>query len=146
MLGTLQRSLKRLTGAPIVEFPDCSQAAGTFVPDTDAIGTGIRVLSQMNAETQEYIFECASVLESVLEITDCLAYLCPRYSKHYWLGRRFVVRTDHQSPKWLQNVKQYEGQVARWQEQMQKSDFECQDRPGRYPAVTVGRVILQHAT
>ena len=52
------------------------------------------------------------------------------YFRHYLLGRKFLVRTDHQALRWLQHFKDPEGQVARWQKELQCFDYECVHRPG----------------
>ena len=40
-----------------------------------------------------------------------------RHFKHYLLGRRFTLRTDHNSLLWLMGFKNIEGQLARWIEE-----------------------------
>lgn len=62
-----------------------------------------------------------------------LVYFVKHY-RHYLLGRSFVIRTDHQSLRWLQNFRDPEGQIARWQEILQEYDFTCQHRPGKQHA------------
>ena len=42
-----------------------------------------------------------------------------RLFRHYLLGRRFVVRTDHNSLPWLFSFSYVEGQLARWQEELE---------------------------
>ncbi|KAL7053941.1 hypothetical protein AAHC03_026672 [Spirometra sp. Aus1] len=53
-----------------------------------------------------------------------------KYFRPYLLGRHFVVSTDHNALQWLQNFRDPEGQVARWQEQLQVYGFTCVYRPG----------------
>ena len=38
--------------------------------------------------------------------------------RHYLIGRKFVVRTDHNSLTWLLNLKEPQGQLARWLEEL----------------------------
>ena len=40
------------------------------------------------------------------------------------IGGQFTLRTDHSAFKWLQILKEPEGQLARWLEQLQKYEFE----------------------
>ena len=54
-----------------------------------------------------------------------------KYFKTYLLGKKFTVRTDHNSLKWLLSFKNPEGQVARWLEQLAEYDFEVIHRPGK---------------
>ena len=37
-----------------------------------------------------------------------------KHFKHYLYGKKFLVRTDHRSLRWLMNFKTPEGQIARW--------------------------------
>ena len=53
------------------------------------------------------------------------------YYRHYLLGRRVEIRTDHGSLRWLKNLRNPEGQVARWLEKLSAYDWEVEHRPGR---------------
>jgi hypothetical protein len=50
--------------------------------------------------------------------------------RHFLLGRKFLLRTDHGSLKWLFNFKDSQDQLARWLEVLSQYDFEIQHRPG----------------
>ena len=54
-----------------------------------------------------------------------------QYYKHYLLGRKFVVRSDHESLKWLYSLKEPKHRIARWIEVLSEFDFELEYRPGR---------------
>ena len=41
-----------------------------------------------------------------------------RQFRHYLLGRKFLLRTDHNSLTWLLRFKHIEGQLARWLEEL----------------------------
>ena len=123
---------------PILAFPDTTQDAGKFILDTDASGVGIgAVLSQVHPDGSERVIAYASRRLSKAESRYCttrlemlaLVYFM-KYFRPYLLGRAFLVRTDHQSLRWLQNFKDADGQLARWQEQLQEFNFECVYRPG----------------
>ncbi len=47
----------------------------------------------------------------------------------YLKAKRFTVRTDHQALVWLNNFKEPEGQVARWQEALAECDVEIIHHP-----------------
>ncbi len=49
----------------------------------------------------------------------------------YLLGRQFHVRTDHSSLQWLYNIREPEGQVARWLERLAEFQFKVTHRPGK---------------
>ena len=54
-----------------------------------------------------------------------------RHFKHYLLGRRFTLRTDHNSHLWLMGFKNIEGQLARWIEELAVYNMEIVHRPGK---------------
>jgi hypothetical protein len=47
------------------------------------------------------------------------------------LGRRFTLRTDHNSLVWLMRFKHIEGQLAHWLEELAQFDMEIIHRPGK---------------
>lgn len=51
--------------------------------------------------------------------------------RHYPYGKKFLVRTDHGSLRWLMNFKNPEGQVARWLELLSSYEMQIEYRPGR---------------
>ncbi|MCG8048997.1 MAG: RNase H-like domain-containing protein, partial [Candidatus Thiodiazotropha endolucinida] len=54
-----------------------------------------------------------------------------KHFKHYLYGKKFLVRTDHSSLRWLMNFKNPEGQIARWIEVLSSYDMKVEHRPGR---------------
>src|SRR5208282_6871613 len=54
-----------------------------------------------------------------------------RYFRHYLLGVRFRIRTDHAALLWLRRIPEPVGQQARWLEIMEKFIFFVEHRPGR---------------
>ena len=54
-----------------------------------------------------------------------------RMYRHYLLGKKFIVRTDHHSLIWLLNFKSPQDQLARWLEELSQYNMEIQHRPGR---------------
>ena len=110
-----------------------------FILDTDASDTSIgAVLSQLDDDCQEHVIAYGGRALNKSERNYCttrkemlaLVNFLKHY-RHYLLGRKFLVRTDHQSLMWLQNFKDADGQSARWQEILQEYDFTCQHRPGK---------------
>ena len=49
---------------------------------------------------------------------------------HYLWGRKFTLRTDHVSLKWLVSFKNPEGKLARWLSVLSGYDFEVEHRSG----------------
>lgn len=54
-----------------------------------------------------------------------------KQSRHYLLGREFLLRTDHGSLVWLHKMKEPEGQMARWLEQLGSYAFKIEHRSGK---------------
>ena len=130
----------RLISAPVLAYPNFSAEAGSFILDTDASqyqGIGA-VLSQQQQDGTERVIAYGSrslneheknYCTTRLEMLALVTYV--DYFRYYLLGRRFCVRTDHSSLRWLRSFKEPEGQVARWLERLQEYDFEVQHRPGK---------------
>ena len=130
----------RLISAPVLAYPNFSAEAGSFILDTDVSqyqGIGA-VLSQQQQDgtEREIAYGSRSLNEheknyctTRLEMLALVTYV--DYFRYYLLGRRFCVRTDHSSLRWLRSFKEPEGQVARWLERLKEYDFEVQHRPGK---------------
>ena len=54
-----------------------------------------------------------------------------RHFKHYLLGRKFKIVTDHRALQWLHNFKNRDGLTARWLKKLAAFDYEVQHRPGK---------------
>lgn len=53
-----------------------------------------------------------------------------RQFRHYLLGRHFEIRTDHSNLQWLMNIKNPNGQLARWLEELSQYWMDIRHRPG----------------
>ncbi|XP_011858923.1 PREDICTED: uncharacterized protein LOC105556439 [Vollenhovia emeryi] len=127
--------LKRvLSSSPVLPFPN---EDGEFILDTDASNVGIgAVLSQKQEEKERVIAYFSHVLNKaernycvtrreLLAIVEAI-----KFFRHYLLGRKFLIRTDHFSLKWLMSFRDLEGQLARWLERLQRFEFEIIYRKG----------------
>ena len=106
--------------------------------DTDASEKGIGAVQSQEQNGQEkvitYFSRTLSRTEQNYCVTPCelLAMLKGIEHFHYYLyGRRFTLRTDHASLRWLLNFRKPKGQIAHWLQKLQKYDFEIQHRLGR---------------
>ena len=129
-----------LTEAPVLAHP---QPGRTYILDTDASTWGIgAVLSQLqphgkaNTE-QERPIAYASRLLLPRELNYCARrrellaiYEWTQYFSHYLAGQRFVIRTDHDSLKGLNNLAKLPGQFARWIEYLNGFSFDIKVRKG----------------
>lgn len=57
-----------------------------------------------------------------------------KHFKHDLLGAEFVLRTDHNSLRWLHNFQGIEGQLARWLEQLASFQYKIVHRSGKQHA------------
>ncbi|KAL7857234.1 hypothetical protein SRHO_G00161330 [Serrasalmus rhombeus] len=125
-----------LTTTPVLGYP---RDHGDLILDTDASNFGIgAVLSQVQ-DGAERVLAYGSRRLSPTEQNYCttrrelLAVVeFTRHFRQYLLGRPFIVRSDHSSLRWLVNIKEPEGQLARWLEKLAEYDFQVVHRPGRH--------------
>ena len=123
-----------LTSAPIMAFP---LDEGDFILDTDACDVSIgAVLSQVQEGVERVIAYGSKALAKAEHnycVTDKELLAVKHfvmYYRHYLLGRRFTVRSDHIALKWLFGLRDPKSRVARWIEILSEYDFEVQYRPG----------------
>ena len=123
-----------LCSAPILAYPRPNES---FILDTDASNVGIGgVLSQIQDGEEKVIAYASKKLDrhqqnySVTRRELLAMVTFVNQFKHYLLGRRFLLRTDHGSLRWLFGFKDPQGQVARWIEVLNQYDFEIKHRDG----------------
>lgn len=110
-----------------------------FVLATDASVFAVgAVLSQIGEDGQEHPVQFIIRGLSKHELNystgekECLAIIYSlKKFRHYLLGGRFVLITDHQSLKALLNTPEPSGKFARWTVQIQEFDYELVYRPGK---------------
>lgn len=123
-----------LTSAPVLAMPDDESP---WLLDTDASNSAIgAVLSQMQNGVERVVAYASRKL-SKCELNYCvtrkelLAVVhFVKYFKHYLLGRKFTVRTDHAALQWLRKIPEPVGQQARWIGFLEEFDFVVIHRPG----------------
>ena len=129
------KSLKEaMVVAPVLAYPNSDDP---FLLDTDASDKAL------GAE----LSQCQNGVERVIgyasfSLTPCQRRYCTtrkellavvrgtRHFRHYVYGRKFTVRTDHQSLTWLLWFKLLDGQLARWSEELSQYDMVLIHRPG----------------
>ena len=126
---------KALVSSDIMGYP--LNDAGSFVLDVDASDQGIGAVLQQIQDGRERVIAYASRSLNKAEKNYCITekeLLAVRffieYFRQYLLGRRFVVRSDHQSLIWLFRLKEPRGKIARWIEILSQYDFSIEYRPG----------------
>ena len=141
-----QESFDRLKGAliaaPVVALPRFGPEAGPFTLDCDCSdhGAGAVLFQEQEGEQRVIAFASRKLSKSQRnysttrkELLACVLFV--QYFRHYLLGRKFCLRTDHASLQWLMNFKQPSGMIARWLEILAEFDFDIVYRPGVQNAV-----------
>ncbi|XP_063040269.1 uncharacterized protein LOC134435312 [Engraulis encrasicolus] len=125
---------ERLTTAPVLGYPI---AEGQYILDTDASNHSVgAVLSQLQWGEERVLTYGSSHLTPAQQrycVTrrELLAVVrFTRQFRHYLLGKKFLLRTDHGSLTWLFRFKYLEGQLARWLEELSQYDFRIEHRAG----------------
>ncbi|KAK9687873.1 Reverse transcriptase (RNA-dependent DNA polymerase) [Popillia japonica] len=131
---------ERLVSAPVLSCPDFSLPF-TIQTDASAFGLGA-VLTQEHPEQGErvicYLSRSLSRQERNFSTTEreCLAVLWSIDKlRPYVEGSHFKVITDHWSLRWLNNLKNPTGRLARWSLQLQQYSFDVVHRKGKDHAV-----------
>jgi len=128
--------IKQLCESPCLSYPreDC-----TYILDCDASSNTIgAVLSQIQ-DGSERVIAYGSKKLSNSEVRYCITrkellavYYFITHYKHYLLGKRFIVRTDHKALSWLLNwEKPSTSQYCTWIAELEIFDFEIQHRAGK---------------
>jgi hypothetical protein len=123
-----------LLDAPIMAHP---RDHGEYILDVDACDVSIgAVLSQIqNVEERVIAYGSKSLNKSQKNycVTDrellAVRYFT-EYYRSYLLGRKFLVRTDHQALGWLFQMKEPKKCIARWIETLSEFTFEIEHRAG----------------
>ena len=123
-----------LVHAPVLQYPDPNAA---FILDTDASSVGVgAVLSQVHDGVEHVVAYFSRTLtapernycvtrKELLAVVDAI-----RHFHTYLYGARFTVRSDHSALQWLQNLRDPEGQLARWLARLGQYDYEVVHRSG----------------
>ncbi|KAJ8016328.1 hypothetical protein DPEC_G00006050 [Dallia pectoralis] len=124
-----------LISSPVLSYPDPHH---TFILDTDASNVGIGAVLSQEVDGLEQVIAYASraltkqerkYATTKKELLGMVTFT--KYFKHYLLGKEFILRTDHNSLRWLHNFKGLEGQLARWVEQLANFHYKIVHRPGK---------------
>ena len=123
-----------VASAPVLGYPT---AGGEFILDTDASDIAIGAELCQVQEGAERVLAFASYSLTPAQRNYCttrkelLAVVrFTRHFRHYLLGRRFLIRTDHSSLSWLMRFRHPIGQLARWLEELSQFDMVVMHRAG----------------
>ena len=132
---------KTLVSDSVMAYP---RDGGLFILDTDASATGIgAVLSQLQWDetSQKEVERPIAYASRTLtrsqrrycttrrELLAVVSFV--RHFRHYLLGRKFLIRTDHSSLRWIMSFREPTDQMARWLEILSQFDFDIEHRAGK---------------
>ena len=126
---------EQLTSNSIMGYPQ--EDGGEYYLDTDASNCSIGATLSQQQEGRERVLAFGSRTLNAAEKNYCttrrellaIVHFVEHY-RHYLLGRKFILRTDHGSLRWLLSTKNPSGQVARWIERLSQFHMEIQHRAG----------------
>ena len=123
-----------LTSPPILDYP---RHTDEFILTTDASDLGLgAVLSTRRGTVVEYASRTLTSAEknyATIE-KECLAIVwAVRKYRHYLIGARFTLETDHKPLEWLESVKPsraHSQRIERWSLELRAYEFNLVHRPG----------------
>ena len=127
------QSLKSaLTQAPILAYPDLNQNSSPFVLQTDASTFGLVAVLEQDGRVIAYasrtLTKCGQNYSVIQKEYLAIVYTLKQF-RHYLLGRKFLLLTDHAPLQWLGSQKM-EGMLCRWALSIQEFNFDITYRKG----------------
>ena len=124
-----------LLSAEVLAMP---QKERVFILDTDAsdVAVGGQLSQVQGDKVRPIAFASKRLTPSQRKYCttrkELLALITfTRQFRHYLLGRRFLIRTDHSSLAWLMRFKDIEGQLARWLQELALFHMQIVHRKGK---------------
>lgn len=127
---------KHLTSAPILTMCDYSKPFKIYC-DASLVAAGAVLTQEFDGEEKvvRYYSKKFSKPETNYSATEreCLAViLSVEKFRPYIDGVKFTVVSDHAALKWLMNLKDPTGRLARWAIRLQAFDMEIVHKPGKH--------------
>jgi hypothetical protein len=134
-----QQLKQALVSAPVLVMPDYNKP---FIIQTDASGVGIgAVLCQLHEvdgkmveKPTAYVSRGLKKHEKNYSVThlELLAVVWSlKQFRHYVLGKKFLLQTDHIALESIRKTKDLSGRMARWILVLQEYEFDVQYRKGK---------------
>ena len=124
-----------LTQAPILAYPDFQLPFHLYVDASDdALGMVLGQIQNGKEVAISYAGRKLLAAERNYSVTEreALAVVAGvKYFQPYVYGKKFIVYTDHNAVRWLMNIKEPTGRLARWALLLQQYDFEIVHRAGK---------------
>jgi hypothetical protein len=136
MRNAAKRLVEALTNAPVLALPNYAKE---FVLITDASDVGIGAVlgqegSDGNLRPVAFWSRKLSETERKYSATErealAIVFFLDKF-RHYLLGRRFLLKTDHAALKYVFNGAAHNTKLARWALKVQEFAFDLVHIPGR---------------
>ena len=125
----------KLTSPPILAFPSMKEP---FILYTDAsmLAMGAVLAQKHNGQEKAICYASKALNKAQTRYSatkrELLAVVhFTRHFKHYLLGHKFTIVTDHRALQWLHNFKDPDALTARWLEKLAAFDYEIVHKPGK---------------
>ena len=129
-------SLKlKLTSTPILVFP-CLKEPFILYNDASQFAIGAALAQEQDGKERAICYDSKSLSKSQTKYSatrrELLALVTfTRHFRHYLLGQKFTIVTDHSALQWLHSFKDPDGITARWLEKLAPFDYEVRHRPDK---------------
>lgn len=121
----------KLCSSPVLKFPDYAKQ---FTLTTDASNEGIGAILSQDGHPCCYISRTLNPPERNYSTTEkellAIVWAVKRL-RQYLLGRKFLIRTDHQALKWLQNCKDPSSRFMRWRLKLEEYEYDIDYTKGK---------------
>lgn len=121
----------KLCSSPVLKFPDFAKQ---FTLTTDASNEGIGAILSQDGHPCCYISRTLNPPERNYSTTEkellAIVWAVKRL-RQYLLGRKFLIRTDHQALKWLQNCKDPSSRLMRWRLKLEEYEYDIEYTKGK---------------
>lgn len=127
----LETLKEKLCEASVLRFPDFKKQ---FTLITDASNEGLGAILSQEAHPCCYISRTLNPPEKNYSTTEkellTIVWVIKRL-RQYLLGKKFIIRTDHQALKWLQNCKDPSSRLMKWRLKLEEYEYEIEYTKGK---------------